>query len=244
MLQQLLIPFLFHSFLGFAACSPIQDSSPSEGQYNETRDRMVRQQLEARDINNPRVLQAMREVPRHLFVPHEWRSQAYGDYPLPIGLGQTISQPYIVALMTQLSDPREEYRALEIGTGSGYQAAVLSKLVKEVYTIEIVPDLAERARQTLKENGFKNVFVKAGDGYQGWKEKSPFDLVLITAAAPRIPDPLVEQLAEGGRMVMPLGEPGWIQQLIILEKNDGKLERRDSISVRFVPMTGEVQNPD
>jgi protein-L-isoaspartate(D-aspartate) O-methyltransferase len=243
MLQQLLISFLVHFFLGFVACNPIQDSSPSEDQYNEARDRMVRQQLEARDINNPRVLQAMREVPRHLFIPPEWRSQAYGDYPLPIGLGQTISQPYIVALMTQLSDPREEYRALEVGTGSGYQAAVLGKLVKEVYTIEIVPDLAERARETLEENGFKNVFVKAGDGYQGWKEKSPFDLVLITAAAPRIPDPLVEQLAEGGRMVMPLGEPGWIQQLIILEKKDGKLKRRDSISVRFVPMTGEVQKP-
>jgi len=244
MIMQLLISCFIPFFLAISACSPPQTNESLKDHYSKLRNRMVLQQLEARDIHNHRVLQAMREVPRHFFIPESWRSQAYGDYPLPIGLNQTISQPYIVALMTQLADPKKDYRALEIGTGSGYQAAVLSRLVSEVYTVEIVPELAERAGKTLKELGYTNVFVRSGDGYKGWPENGLFDLIMITAAAPRIPDPLIEQLAENGRLVMPLGEPGWVQQLIILEKKEGKVRRRDSILVRFVPMTGEVQEKE
>jgi protein-L-isoaspartate(D-aspartate) O-methyltransferase len=238
---QALFSFFLPFFLNIGTCVSQQTYSQEEG-FSQLRDRMVQLQLAARDIHNRRVLQAMREVPRHLFVPENWRSQAYADYPLPIGMDQTISQPYIVALMTQLSDPKKDQIALEIGTGSGYQAAVLSKLVKEVYTIEIVEELAENAANLFQELRYTNVYSRAGDGYRGWPEKGPFDLILITAAAPRIPDPLKEQLAENGRLVMPLGKPGRIQQLIILEKKDGKIKRRDSIAVRFVPMTGEVQD--
>jgi protein-L-isoaspartate(D-aspartate) O-methyltransferase len=182
----------------------------------------------------------MAEVPRHLFVPAAMRSFAYQDSPLPIGLSQTISQPYIVALMTQLAEPNKDDRALEIGTGSGYQAAVLSRLVGNVYSVEIIPELAERSRATLDSLGYTNVSVRQGDGYEGWPEEAPFDVVLVTAAAKIIPKPLVEQLAEGGRLIMPIGETGGVQVLTRLRKKNGKIEKERILGVRFVPMTGEV----
>lgn len=211
--------------------------------YQFRRERMVEEQLRSRDIRSSSVLRVMSEVPRHRFVPEDAREYAYTDAPLPIGYNQTISQPYIVALMTQLAEPRSSDRALEVGTGSGYQAAVLAELVREVYTIEIVEELATLASATLETLGYDNVEVRAGDGYAGWPEAAPFDIVLITAAAPRLPDPLVEQLAEGGRMVLPMGTPGGLQELVVYVKRNGRLERRNVIPVRFVPMTGEVQNP-
>ncbi len=211
--------------------------------YGKRRESMVATQLQSRDIRNSQVLEAMREVPRHLFVPEAVRHMAYNDSPLPIGLNQTISQPYIVALMTQLAEPRPEDRAFEVGTGSGYQAAVLSRLVSEVYTIEIIPELANQARSVLEGLAYDNVHVRAGDGYAGWPEKAPFDIILVTAAAPRVPEPLAEQLREGGRLVIPVGAPGAIQELIVMRKDGGRLRQRRVIPVRFVPMTGQVQEP-
>jgi len=201
---------------------------------------MVADQLASRDIGDEQVLEAMRVVPRHLFVPIEMRWFAYQDSPLPIGLNQTISQPYIVALMTQLCDPSKDEKALEVGTGSGYQAAVLSRLVSEVYTVEIIPELARRAKGTLSQLGYNNVFVRQSDGYQGWPEMAPFDIVLVTAAAPVIPGPLIDQLGEGGRLIMPVGEIGGVQVLTLLTKKNGKVEERQVTGVRFVPMTGKV----
>ncbi|MBI4447015.1 MAG: protein-L-isoaspartate(D-aspartate) O-methyltransferase [Acidobacteria bacterium] len=216
-------------------------ASAAEEHFQVLRERMVAEQLMRRDIRNRLVLDAMRTVPRHEFVPWEERESSYDDRPLPIREDQTISQPYIVALMTQLSDPKTEHRALEIGTGSGYQAAILSKLVREVFTIEIIPSLAERARETLKRLGFSNVIVRTGDGYQGWPEKAPFDIILVTAAAGTIPHPLLEQLAESGKLVMPVGAAGNVQMLTVVEKKNGRLKERRVSPVRFVPMTGEVQ---
>lgn len=207
--------------------------------FADQRRRMVEQQLAGRDITDRRVLQAMRDVPRHRFVPAAARSQAYSDYPLPIGLDQTISQPYIVAYMTQALRLDGDERVLEIGTGSGYQAAVLARLCKEVYTIEIVPELARRASDTLASLGYANVSVRVGDGYRGWPEKAPFDAIIVTASPPRIPEPLVDQLAPGGRMVVPVGEE--FQDLVVLEKTAQGVTQRAVMPVRFVPMTGEVQ---
>jgi len=200
----------------------------------EERNEMVREQIQARGIHDPRVLQAMREVKRHLFVPAESAEDAYEDYPLPIGEGQTISQPYIVALMTELLELKAEDRVLEIGTGSGYQGAILSRLAREVYSIEIVPSLGETARKRLDLLGYDNVQVKVGDGYQGWPEKAPFDAIIVTAAPPEIPQALVEQLAEGGRMVVPVGTN--YQELMRLDKKDGRVTKRVITAVRFVPM--------
>ncbi len=205
----------------------------------EARQEMVDRQLRGRDITDERVLKVMGKVPRHLFVPKDEQDQAYEDHPLPIGYQQTISQPYIVALMTQLAKPRPESRALEVGTGSGYQAAVLGELCKEVYSIEIVAPLAQEATKRLAELGYKNVTVRAGDGYQGWAEKAPFDVILVTAAPDHVPQPLVEQLARGGRLVIPVGK--YAQQLIVLEKQrDGTVTRQAVAPVVFVPMTGEA----
>lgn len=204
--------------------------------------RMVEEQLMApgRGITNQRVLQAMREVPRHEFVPPDMRSHAYDDSPLPIGHGQTISQPYIVGFMTECLNPQSDDRVLEIGTGSGYQAAVLARLVREVYSIEIVPELAERAKADLERLGYNNIHVRAGDGYRGWPEAAPFDSVIVTCAPEDVPDPLVEQLREGGRMIIPVG--GRVQQeLVLLQKESGKLRRQAVLPVRFVPMTGTAQ---
>lgn len=198
---------------------------------------MVREQIERRGVSNPRVLQAMRSVPRHEFVPDDLRDQAYEDRALPIGWEQTISQPYIVAFMTEALDPQPEHRVLEIGTGSGYQAAVLSRLVREVFTIEIVEPLAARAAETLRRLGCDNVRVRCGDGHSGWPEESPFDSIIVTCAPENIPAPLVEQLREGGRMIIPVGGQG-AQELILLEKHDGVLQRQSVMRVAFVPMTG------
>jgi protein-L-isoaspartate(D-aspartate) O-methyltransferase len=205
-----------------------------EGQREE----MVRDQLRSRGISDERVLTAMGTVPRHEFVPGAARARSYEDGPLPIGYGQTISQPYIVAFMSQALQISPSDRVLEIGTGSGYQAAVLSPLVKEVYTIEIVKPLAERAAATLKRLGFDNVKVKAGDGYQGWPEEAPFDAIIVTCAPEDVPPALLDQLREGGRMVIPVGPEGEVQELVLLEKSVGALKKVDLLPVRFVPMTG------
>ncbi len=213
----------------------------TQEEFAQQREQMVETQLKSRDIQNERVLEAMKKVPRHLFMPASVRQYAYIDSPVPIGQGQTISQPYIVGLMTQTVDPKPGDRALEVGTGSGYQAAVLGELVQEVYTIEIIPDLAEKAEKALAESGYDNVEVRQGDGYQGWPERAPFDIILITAAPEEIPQPLIDQLAEGGRLVVPLGAEGTIQTLTLVTKVEGEVKRTYVTDVRFVPMTGEVQ---
>jgi protein-L-isoaspartate(D-aspartate) O-methyltransferase len=201
---------------------------------------MVETQIVARGVRDPRVLAAMRKVPRHLFVDPAQRAEAYEDHPLPIPGNQTISQPYIVALMTELLELEPSSRVLEIGTGSGYQSAVLAELSDEVYTIEIVPELARLAASRLKELGYDNVTVKEGDGYRGWPEHAPFDAVIVTAAPERIPQPLLDQLAPGGIMVIPVG--GFFQELKVFRKSaDGRITEKDILPVRFVPMTGEVE---
>jgi protein-L-isoaspartate(D-aspartate) O-methyltransferase len=202
---------------------------------------MVEKDLRARGIKDSRVLQAMNRVPRHLFVDDRQRALAYEDRPLPIGEGQTISQPYIVALMTELLELKGSEKALEIGTGSGYQAAVLSQLAREVYTIEIVSSLAERATRTLANLGYKNVRVKAGDGFFGWQEKAPFEAILVTAASERLPETLWHQLREGGRLVMPLGGEHQNQRLIRVRKINGRRQTEEITGVIFVPMTGAAQ---
>jgi protein-L-isoaspartate(D-aspartate) O-methyltransferase len=199
---------------------------------------MIERQLRGRGILDPAVLRVMSAVPREKFVPKELSNSAYDDRPLPIGYGQTISQPFIVALMTEQLQPKKTHRVLEIGTGSGYQAAVLSDLVAEVYTIEIVRPLAQRAEEVLRELGYKNVYVRAGDGYKGWPEHAPFDAIIVTAAPDHVPAPLVEQLKEGGRMVIPVGESG-SQKLYLLEKQAGQIRQTAVIPVKFVPLTRE-----
>jgi protein-L-isoaspartate(D-aspartate) O-methyltransferase len=212
-------------------------ASQSEKDYEEPRRRMVAEHLRARDIDDTRVLDAMGRVPRHLFVPEALRFQAYADHPLPIGNGQTISQPYIVALMTQLAELEPDDVVLEVGTGSGYQAAVLSEIVREVFTIEIVPDLAETAKARLRDLGYSDVTVRTGDGYLGWKESSPFDAILVTAAAPEVPPPLVEQLAPGAILVIPVGPQSRVQSLLRIEKEaDGTTTTREVLPVVFVPL--------
>ncbi|MGE3310944.1 MAG: protein-L-isoaspartate(D-aspartate) O-methyltransferase [Limisphaerales bacterium] len=202
------------------------------------REAMIREQLTGpgRDITNRNVLRAMAEVPRHELVPDEWRDEAYQDHPLPIGHGQTISQPYIVAFMTQALDPRPTDRVLEIGTGSGYQAAVLGRLVREVFSIEIVGSLARRAAADLRRLGSTNVTVRAGDGFLGWAEEAPFDAIIVTCAPTSIPQPLVDQLRDGGRMVIPVGDVESGQELYLLTKRGGRVEREAVLPVRFVPM--------
>ena len=197
---------------------------------------MVATQLRDRGIEDARVLAAMEKVPRHEFVPLEMRSEAYNDRPLPIGHGQTISQPYIVGLMTELLGINAQSRVLEIGTGSGYQAAVLAELVSEVYTIELIPELARQAAETLARLGYKNVHGKAADGYLGWPEAAPFDAIIVTCAPDNVPPKLVEQLREGGRLVVPVGEAGTTQQLVVLEKINGEIRQKSVAPVRFVPM--------
>ena len=201
------------------------------------RERMVAEQIAARGIESPAVLRAMRTVPRHLFMPDPVRAQAYDDHPVPVGYGQTISQPYIVGLMTELLEPRKDLKVLEIGTGSGYQAAVLSGLVRQVFSIEIVPELARRSAGVLKQLGYENVTVRLGDGYKGWAEEAPFDRIILTAAPPEIPQTLLDQLKRGGRLVAPVGGSVFGQELVVVEKNaDGKLKRRSVAPVMFVPM--------
>jgi|SRR5688572_2806036 len=208
-----------------------------ENVYTERRDKMVTRQIDQRGVNDPAVLKAMRTVKRHEFVPAVQVENAYEDRPLPIGYGQTISQPYIVAYMTEVIKPQPNFKVLEIGTGSGYQAAVLSVIVKEVYTIEIVPELSKKATATLKRAGCINVHVKSGDGYDGWKEHAPFDAIVVTAAAEHIPPPLIAQLKEGGKMVIPVGSPYMTQMLILVEKKNGKTTTKSLLPVTFVPFT-------
>jgi protein-L-isoaspartate(D-aspartate) O-methyltransferase len=203
------------------------------------REEMVAAQIEARGVRDARTLAAMRKVPRHLFVPPDLAAVAYGDSPLPIGQGQTISQPYIVAFMTEALGLRGGETVLEVGTGSGYQAAVLAEIAARVYTIEIVAPLAEEARERLVRLGYRNVEVRAGDGYQGWPEKAPFDAVIVTAAAPRIPEPLKQQLKDGGRLVIPVGEE--YQELIVVTRRGTAYVENRVLPVRFVPMTGKVR---
>jgi protein-L-isoaspartate(D-aspartate) O-methyltransferase len=201
---------------------------------------MVKQTIEARGVADPEVLRAMRAVPRQLFVRHQHLNQAYADHPLPIGYGQTISQPYIVAWMTELLELKEGEKVLEIGTGSGYQAAVLAELgFVDVYSIEIIPELAGSAAATLKELGYESVNVKQGDGYYGWPEHAPFDAIIVTAAPDHLPAPLAEQLTEGGRIVIPIGPPGGFQSLWKFVKQNGELVAYNLGGVAFVPFTGQ-----
>lgn len=207
------------------------------GDFKAMREKMVETQIKARGVKDPRVLSALLKVERHRFVPKEYLNSAYSDQPLPIGEGQTISQPYIVALMTELLELKGDEKVLEVGTGSGYQAAILGELAKEVYTIEIIESLASVAKNRLSELGYQNIKVKAGDGYLGWPEVAPFDAIIITCAPDHIPKPLIEQLKEGGRMVVPVG--AYAQELKKIAKRSGKIETMDVIPVVFVPMTGE-----
>jgi protein-L-isoaspartate(D-aspartate) O-methyltransferase len=208
-----------------------------EDVYKPNREKMVKQQIEKRGVKDSAVLQALRTVKRHEFVPTAQIENAYNDRPLPIGYGQTISQPYIVAYMTEAIKLQPHFKVLEIGTGSGYQAAILSKIVKEVYTVEIIPELGNAATDRLKRTGFANVRVKIADGYDGWQEHAPFDAIMVTAAAEYIPPPLIKQLKEGGKMVIPVGSPFMTQMLLLVEKKDNRTKTRSLLPVVFVPLT-------
>ncbi len=229
--------FLWVSLI--TGCSQEQNMSQNSEDYAELREEMIQRQIVARGVKDSKVIDAMRQVPRHRFVPQRQIKYAYQDEPRPIGEGQTISQPYIVAFMTEQLQLESGDRVLEIGTGSGYQSAVLANLVDSVFTIEIIPELGERAGELLSELQYDNVVVKIGDGYQGWEEKSPFDAIIVTAAPPTIPPPLLEQLKVGGRMIIPVGE--YYQELVVVNKTETGLEMKDVLPVRFVPMTGEVR---
>lgn len=218
---------------------------PAFSERIKERERMVARQIQARGVSDPNVLAALRTVPRHALIRAGEQRHAYGDHPLPIGQGQTISQPYIVAFMTEALQLKRNSRVLEIGTGSGYQAAVCAEIAREVYTIEIVEELAKSAKERLKELGYPNVFVRAGDGYFGWEENAPFDAIIGTAAAGRIPPPLLEQLRPGGRMILPHESLGGFQYLVLITKDDkGNISSKRVMPVRFVPMTGRVTKPE
>ena len=226
------------------AMTPCAGCSANQAESEATvlaRKRMVETQLVARGLTDSATLAAMRAVPRHRFVPLAYRPGAYSDHPLPIGDGQTISQPFIVGAMTEALILKQDDRVLEIGTGSGYQAAILAEIVREVYTIEIIESLGRRAESTLSDLGYTNIRVRIGDGYQGWPEHAPFDAIIVTAAPDHVPQPLVDQLAVGGRMVLPLGDDH--QTLVLLTKSDDGIIREDRFGVRFVPMTGEALKP-
>jgi len=222
----------------FFVVYPLREKS-EESIYRGKAEVMVAEQIKARGVKDEKVLQAMGKVPRHRFVPENLIPHAYEDNPLPIGFGQTISQPYIVALMTELLNPEGSDRVLEVGTGSAYQAAVLSEIVDEVYTIEIFEELGTSAKERLEDLGYDNVKVKIADGYYGWPEYAPFDAIIVTCAASHIPPPLIQQLKEGGKMCIPVGSVFWAQNLMLVEKKDGKIISRNILPVRFVPMLGE-----
>ena len=229
-------------YLLFAAIATTRCSqqTPTAAEFATHRQRMVEQQLKPRGIRDERVLAAMAKVPREEFVPADVRPSAYEDGPLPIGYDQTISQPYVVAFMTEQLRPKQSNRVLEIGSGSGYQAAILGELVAEIYTIEIVEPLAKTAEATLQRLGYNNVHIKVADGYKGWPEEAPFDAIIVTCAPEKVPQPLVDQLEDGGRMVIPVGER-FAQQLYLLEKKNGQLKESVTLPVRFVPMLREAQ---
>ncbi len=220
-----------------AACAATPSGLQAPDEWAARRARMVERQIQARGIADPRVLAAMRKVPRHLFIPEATRAEAYDDHPVPIGFGQTISQPFIVAYMTEQLQLAPTDKVLEIGTGSGYQAAILAELAREVYTIEIIPELAARARATLESLGYRNVHVRHGNGYLGWPEAAPFDKIIVTAAPDEVPPALVDQLAVGGILIAPVGAAE--QVMTIVRKTPGGLVRRETIPVLFVPMTGK-----
>ena len=229
---------LFALLLCFMAVTCRGQHRQPDSDFKAKRDLMVKRQIAARGITNQKVLSAMRKVERHLFVPAEQVSEAYADYAVPIGYGQTISQPYIVAFMTDILDVRRETKVLEIGTGSGYQAAILGELCDSVFTIEIIKPLAERAKNLLSSLGYSNVFVKSGDGYKGWPEFAPFNAIIVTCSPSHVPQPLIDQLAEGGKMIIPVGRT-FDQELVLLVKNKGKLKQQAILPVRFVPMVNE-----
>ena len=218
---------------------PTPEPTETGDDFSLARSRMVDDQIAPRGIENQAILEAMDKVPRHEFVPEDLRHLAYNDHPLPIGYGQTISQPFIVALMTQTIDPKPGMRILEIGTGSGYQAAILAEMGAEVYTVEIIPELAQQAAQRLNELGYTNVTTLTADGYFGWQEHAPFDAVMVTAAPDHLPQPLANQLKNGGRLVIPIGPVGFLQTLWSFEKVDGELEATNLGGVTFVPLTGD-----
>jgi len=228
------------SLVGVMALSCAETTTlQGDAELASARERMVASQIAARGVRDAKTLAALRKVPRHLFVPSPLIGQAYDDHPLPIGEGQTISQPYIVAFMTEALGLESGDKVLEIGTGSGYQAAVLAEIAAQVFTIEIVAPLAEQARERLARLGYANVSVRAGDGYAGWPEQAPFDAIMITAAAPRIPEPLKQQLGDGGRMILPVGDD--YQELVLVTRRGSGFEEERILPVRFVPMTGEVR---
>ncbi len=212
-----------------------------EDQYTMQRKNMVSRQIKARGIKDRAILEALEKVPRHRFIPGYLWDKAYWDGPLPIGYGQTISQPYIVAYMTALLEPEKSDKVLEIGTGSGYQAAILAEIVDSVFTVEIVDELAIKVKKKLEELGYKNIWVKSGDGFFGWEEHAPFDKIIVTAAAEEIPPLLFEQLKEGGKMILPVGPEFGTQYLILVEKKDGKIKKHNKLAVRFVPFTREEE---
>lgn len=218
--------------------TPTEMAVPTKD-FTQARSRMVDEQIAVRGIDDEAVLMAMRTIPRHAFVPESMINQAYADHPLPIGYGQTISQPFIVALMTQTLNPKPGQRILEIGTGSGYQAAVLAELGVDVYTIEIIPELADQAAQRLSDLGYTNIHTLNADGYFGWQEYAPFDAIIVTAAPDHLPQPLANQLTEGGRLVIPIGPVGFLQTLWLFEKIDGELQATNLGGVTFVPFTGD-----
>jgi len=235
-----LLGFVSAAIVGAAlGCSVNRTAADTSESFEQARERMVSGQIEARGVRDARVLAAMRRVPRHEFVPFAQRAYAYEDRPLPIGYGQTISQPYIVAVMSEALELDGSEKVLEIGTGSGYQAAVLADLAAEVYTIEIVEPLASRATSDLKRLGFEKLHVRAGDGYRGWPEAAPFDAIIVTAAPDHIPQPLVDQLAVGGRLVIPVGR--MFQELMLITKDEQGVRHEDLLAVRFVPMVGEAE---
>ena len=228
------------ALLTFCYVAPMS-AAQDDPVFSTRRRQMVESQIRSRGVEDGRVLRAMEEVPRHLFVPLSMRGEAYEDYPLPIGSQQTISQPYIVALMTSLLELTGGERVLEIGTGSGYQAAVLADIVKQVYSVEIVPDLAETARRALAAAGYTNVEVRSGNGYLGWRDHAPFDRIIVTAAPPEIPAALVEQLAVGGVMVVPVGTAN--QEIVVITKTPDGIVQKRTIEVRFVPMVSKPKEP-
>jgi protein-L-isoaspartate(D-aspartate) O-methyltransferase len=234
MFKTRIILFLFIFFCGFT-------SNQQEDKYTVMRKEMINNQIVNRGIRNQLTIKAMQKVPRHLFVSPEYTNRAYEDNPLPIGYNQTISQPFIVAYMTELAKPAKWKKVLEIGTGSGYQAAVLAEIVDTVYTIEIIPELAKEAATRLAKLGYKNIITKTGDGYNGWKEHAPFDVIMVTAADDHIPQPLLDQLAENGRLIMPVGLPSSAQQIVLAIRNNGKIERSKLAMVRFVPLLRNQQ---
>lgn len=246
----LILSLLSFSLLCFSSCAPdrlrdftaepTQGTHQSDDEFKKQRRQMVERQLRARGIRDGRALAAMEKVPRHRFVPPAAAHLAYADHPLPIGQEQTISQPYIVAYMTEAAEVSASDKVLEIGTGSGYQAAILGELAKEVYTIEIIPELADRARRTLEEMNYKNVHLKTGNGYLGWPEHAPFDAIVVTAAPDEVPPALIEQLAVNGKLVIPVGTGA--QEMTVITKTEKGLIEQKTLAVRFVPMTGKPEN--